>query len=81
MNIEVAYEQIKNKADELKKEITEIDNTIKHAVNRTNRFLRICAESGCTKVAIHTSHKSIPESTDFPFGPYESIFGNGEQNG
>lgn len=40
----------------------------------TERFLDDCASTGINKVAIRKSHKSVPPSVGFTFGPHSSVF-------
>ena len=70
-------ESIQSRIDGMKSELRVFMKRLDKEKGNTVKFLEDCATSGLTKVSIRRSHKSIPESQSFPFGPGSSVFGIG----
>ena len=74
MNFESEISRINSQIKNLLAEAENALNSYNSAAVTTKKLLAKCEAAGITKVAIGRKHKSVPASTNFPFGGFGSVF-------
>jgi len=69
-DLQTAIDSASSKIQEAKNAISLIEK----ARDKTEEFLKACAEVGITKLSVGTMHKSIPSTKNWPFGHSGSVF-------
>lgn len=74
MNFDYKIKELKEIHRRFYDKLEAIKNQLETAHIFTAAFLKKCSDAGYTAVAISRTHKSIPQSIDFPFGSDGSVF-------
>lgn len=74
MNFGYELESLEQRQKSLAEDFQRLEAKVTAATLFTEKFLETCRKEGLKKIAIGVSHKSLPQSVSFPFGPDGSVF-------
>jgi hypothetical protein len=80
MNFELEVKKLDRELLKISEQVTKLRDVLQDSSKLTQAFLNECKYSGIKRVCIRKSHKSIPYSESFPFGPSNSVFADEKDN-